>query len=86
MAIAIDEFRRHAEKRIDHLGPEDICQYQVALVDDKKLVVGTVALRVPSVSSIQGLNCAAWIVRVDCGRQVRREIPPNQNLLEILRF
>lgn len=44
--MAIEEFRRHAEKRLDHLGPEDIRQYQVALLEDKKLAVGTVALRV----------------------------------------
>jgi site-specific recombinase XerD len=44
--MAIEEFRRHAQKRLDHLGPEDIRQYQVALLEDKKLAVGTVALRV----------------------------------------
>lgn len=44
--MAIEEFRRHAEKRLDHLGPEDIRRYQVALLEDKKLAVGTVALRV----------------------------------------
>jgi integrase/recombinase XerD len=44
--MAIEEFRRHAEKRLDHLGPDDIRRYQVALLEDKKLAVGTVALRV----------------------------------------
>ena len=44
--MAIEEFRRHADKRLDHLGPEDIRRYQVALLEDKKLAVGTVALRV----------------------------------------
>ena len=44
--MAIEEFRRHVEKRLDHLGPDDIRQYQVALLEDKKLAVGTVALRV----------------------------------------
>jgi integrase/recombinase XerD len=44
--MAIEEFCRHAEKRLDHLGPDDIRRYQVALLEDKKLAVGTVALRV----------------------------------------
>ncbi len=44
--MAIEEFRRHAEKRLGHLGPDDIRRYQVALLEDKKLAVGTVALRV----------------------------------------
>jgi len=44
--MAIEEFRRHARKRLDHLGPDDIRHYQVALLEEKKLAVGTVALRV----------------------------------------
>lgn len=44
--MAIEEFRRYAKKRLDHLGPEGIRQYQVALLEDKRLAVGTVALRV----------------------------------------
>ena len=44
--MAMEEFRRHARKRLDHLGPDDIRRYQVALLEDKKLAVGTVALRV----------------------------------------
>jgi hypothetical protein len=42
--MAIEEFRRHAQERLDHLGPDDIRHYQVALLEDKKLAVGTVAL------------------------------------------
>jgi len=44
--MAVEEFRRHAVKRLDHLGPDDIRRYQVALLEDKKLAVGTVALRI----------------------------------------
>ena len=44
--MAIEEFRRYAKKRLDHLGPEDIRRYQVALLEGKKLAIGTVALRV----------------------------------------
>jgi integrase/recombinase XerD len=44
--MAMEEFRQHARKRLDHLGPDDIRRNQVALLEDKKLAVGTVALRV----------------------------------------
>ena len=47
--MAIEEFRRQARKRLDHLGPEDIRRYQVGLLESKKLAVGTVALRVSAV-------------------------------------
>ena len=44
--MAIEEFRRYANRRLDHLGPDDIRRYQVALLEDKRLAVGTVALRI----------------------------------------
>jgi integrase/recombinase XerD len=44
--MAIEEFRRYANKRLDHLGPDDIRHYQVALLEGKRLAVGTVALRI----------------------------------------
>ncbi len=44
--MAVEEFRRYAKKRLDHLRPDDIRHYQVALLEDKKLAVGTVALRI----------------------------------------
>ena len=44
--MAIEEFRRHAEKRLDHLGPDDIRRCQCAVLEEQKLAVGTVALRV----------------------------------------
>lgn len=44
--MAIEEFRHYAEKRLDHLGPDDIRCYQVALLEEKKLAIGTVALRI----------------------------------------
>ena len=46
--MAIEEFRRQVNKRLDHLGPDDIRRYQVALLEEKRLAVGTVALRVSS--------------------------------------
>src|SRR5215472_5994433 len=44
--MAMEEFRRRAQKRLDHMGPDDIRHYQVALLEEKKLAIGTVALRV----------------------------------------
>ena len=69
--MAIEEFRRHAEKRLDHLGPEDIRQYQVALLEDKKLAVGTVALRVPALRF--------FYLKVLKKRALRDELPYPKN-------
>jgi site-specific recombinase XerD len=44
--MAMEEFRRRAQKRLDHIGPDDIRHYQVALLEEKKLAIGTIALRV----------------------------------------
>jgi site-specific recombinase XerD len=44
--MAIEEFRRRARKRLDHIGPDDIRHHQVALLEEKNLAIGTVALRV----------------------------------------
>jgi integrase len=38
----IKDFRRYADKRLDQLGPDDIRQYQVYLLEERKLGVGTV--------------------------------------------
>ncbi len=42
----MEEFRRFADKRLDRLGPDEIRKYQVHLLEEKKLSVGTVAYRV----------------------------------------
>jgi integrase/recombinase XerD len=42
----MEEFRRFADKRLDHLGADDMRKYQVHLLEEKKLAVGTVAYRV----------------------------------------
>jgi site-specific recombinase XerD len=39
----MEEFRRFANKRLDHHGPDEIRKYQVHLLEEKKLGVGTVA-------------------------------------------
>jgi integrase/recombinase XerD len=43
---AMEDFRRFAPKRLDHLGPDEIRKYQVHLLEERKLEVGTVAYRV----------------------------------------
>jgi site-specific recombinase XerD len=43
---AIEDFRRFAPKRLDHLGPDEIRRYQVHLLEERKLEVSTVAYRV----------------------------------------
>jgi len=42
----IEDFRRFAHKRLDHLGQDDIRKYQVHLLEERKLGVGTVAYHV----------------------------------------
>jgi integrase/recombinase XerD len=37
----IEDFRRYAHKRLDHLGPDDIRRYQVYLREERKLDIGT---------------------------------------------
>jgi integrase/recombinase XerD len=35
-------FHRHIGKRLDHVGPDDLRRYQVYLLEDRRLAVGTV--------------------------------------------
>jgi integrase/recombinase XerD len=37
----IEDFRRYVQKRLDHLGPDDIRRYQVYLREERKLDIGT---------------------------------------------
>jgi integrase/recombinase XerD len=37
-----EDFRRYVDKRLDQLGPDDIRRYQVHLLEERKLGVGTV--------------------------------------------
>ena len=39
---SVEQFREYARKRLDHLGPDDMRRYQAYLLENKKLVVGTV--------------------------------------------
>ena len=38
----VEEFRQHFHKRLDHMTPDDIRRYQVYLLENRKLAVGTV--------------------------------------------
>ena len=43
----LEDFRRYAQKRLDHLGPDDIRRYQVYLREERKLEIGTASNYVP---------------------------------------
>jgi site-specific recombinase XerD len=38
----VHAFRRHTGRRLDHVGPDDLRRYQVFLLEERKLQVGTV--------------------------------------------
>ncbi len=39
---SVEEFRQHFHKRLDHMTPDDIRRYQLDLLENRKLAVGTV--------------------------------------------
>jgi len=43
---AVEAFRQHVQKRLDHLGPDDLRRYQVYLLEDRKLPNGTVVIQI----------------------------------------
>lgn len=43
---AVEAFRQHMGKRLDHLGPDDLRRYQVYLLEDRKLANGTVVIQI----------------------------------------
>jgi integrase/recombinase XerD len=43
---AVEGFRQHVQKRLDHLGPDDLRRYQVYLLEDRKLANGTVVIQI----------------------------------------
>lgn len=43
---AVETFRQHVQKRLDHLGPDDLRRYQVYLLEDRKLANGTVVIQI----------------------------------------
>src|SRR5204863_9524504 len=43
---AVESFRQHVQKRLDHLGPDDLRRYQVYLLEDRKLANGTVVIQI----------------------------------------
>jgi hypothetical protein len=43
---ALEAFRQHVQKRLDHLGPDDLRRYQVYLLEDRKLANGTVVIQI----------------------------------------
>jgi integrase/recombinase XerD len=43
---AVEAFREHVKRRLDHLGPDDLRRYQVYLLEDRKLANGTVVIQI----------------------------------------
>ena len=43
---AVDAFRHHMGKRLDHVGPDDLRRYHTFLIEDQKLAIGTVVMRI----------------------------------------
>jgi integrase/recombinase XerD len=43
---AVESFRQHVGRRLDHLGPDDLRRYQVYLLEDRKLANGTVVIQI----------------------------------------
>ena len=50
----VEDFREHSGKRLDYAGPDDIRQYQVHLLEERKLAVRTV---VQHVAAVRFLYC-----------------------------
>src|SRR6202011_2237732 len=60
-------FRRHTGRRLDHVGPDDLRRYQVFLLEERKLAVGTV------VAEIAALRF--FFLRVLKRRDMKEDLP-----------
>jgi len=43
---AVENFRQHTRKRLDHLGPDDLRRYHIYLIEYRKLANGTFCLQI----------------------------------------
>lgn len=73
----IEDFRRYTQKRLDHLGRDDIRRYQVYLLEERKLDVGTAvnyvaALRFFYVKTLKRLDMKEEIPYPNCAKHKRR--------------
>ncbi len=64
---SVEQFREYARKRLDHLGPDDLRRYQVHLLENKKLAVGTVVLHISALRFVY--------VKVLGRRDMKQELP-----------
>ena len=65
----LEDFRHYVDKRLDQLGPDDIRRYQVYLLEERKLGVGTVvsyvaALRFFYVKTLKRPPMSSGMVRM----------------------
>jgi site-specific recombinase XerD len=64
---AVDAFRRHTRKRLDHRGPDDLRRYHAFLIKDRKVAIGTVVLHVSALRFLY--------VRVLKRRDMKEDLP-----------
>ena len=64
---SVEQFREYAQKRLDDLGPDDMRRYQVYLLENKKLAVGTVVLHISALRFLY--------VKVLGRRNMKQELP-----------
>jgi site-specific recombinase XerD len=64
---AVDAFRHHIGKRLDHVGPDDLRRYHTFLIEDQKLAVGTVVMRISALRFLY--------VRVLKRRDMKEDLP-----------
>src|SRR5262245_8390577 len=63
----VEDFRQYIQKRLDHPGLDDIRRYQVHLLEERKLGVGTVANHVAALRFLY--------VRVLKRRELKEDLP-----------
>lgn len=64
---AVDAFRHHIGKRLDHVGPDDLRRYHTFLIEDRKLAIGTVVMRISALRFLY--------VRVLKRRDMKEDLP-----------
>ena len=62
---AVEAFRQHVQKRLDHLGPDDLRRYQVYLLEDRKLANGTVVIQISALRFFYMKVLKRWDMKED---------------------
>src|SRR4029450_5490180 len=64
---AVDAFRHHLGKRLDHVGPDDLRRYHTFLIEGQKLALGAVGTRISALRFLY--------VRVLKRRDMKEDLP-----------